>query len=260
MRLTLEQCLSAIETHTRGLAAAAETDLGARVEHCPDWSMADLIWHVIGVHRFWNGVATDLPSTEPDEVPEQDRPADGALIPELLRGMELMVATLRNADQGAACWTWGLEQNVGFITRHQVQEAAVHHWDAVNAGPGAAAWTMDPAHAADAVDEMLTHSLPNERWPSEDTDGLGGTLWFCASRDRTGEGDTWHVVDGDLPGTLRHRTYHRGEAPLEITGPSLGSHVRAADLLLWFYDRIDAPGQGWDGELHILDRLKAIAG
>jgi len=260
VQLTVEQCLVAIESHTRALAAAAETDLDARIEHCPDWSMSDLVWHLIGVHRFWNKVATDLPADEPDEVSDQDRPADDLLIAELLRGMEAMVATLRAADQDAACWTWGLEQNVRFITRHQVQEAAVHHWDAVNAGRDAEPWSIDPVVAMDAVDEMLTHSLPNERWPADDVDGLGGTLWFCACLDPVPEADSWHVFDGDLPGTLGHRTYHLGERAPQIEGPSLGAHVSAGDLLLWFYERIGEPGDSWEGEPRLLERLTAIAG
>ncbi len=256
MRLSVDQCLTAIETHTRGLAAAAETDLTARVEHCGDWSMADLVWHVIGVHRFWNGVAAELPADEPGEVPEHDRPEDDALIGELLAGMETMVATLRTADQDAPCWTWGLEQNVRFITRHQVQEAAVHHWDAVNAGQDAAPWTIESLVAADAVDELLTHSLPHSRWPSSDTEPLGGSIWFCADDGEAAE--TWLIVDGEQPGTLGYR--HSGSDP-EVTGLSVGGHGSAADLLLWLYDRIENPcvDGRWNGDTGLLDRLRAIA-
>ncbi len=258
MLLTVEECLAAIDLHTRGLAAAAETDLEARIEHCPGWSMADLVWHVIGVHRFWNGVATDLPVDEPAEVSEDDRPADDQLTTELVRGMETLVATLRSADQDAACWTWGLDQDVRFITRHQVQEAAVHHWDAVNAGTGADRWTIDPEVARDAVDEILTHSLPNRRWPSADTGGLGGTVWFRCTGTGTGAPDAWHVVDGEVPGTLAHRSYRAGEEPV-VLGPAVGAEVDPATLLLWLYERVGEPGP-WQGESAVLDRFLAIAG
>lgn len=259
MRLTVQQCLEAIRAHTRALAAAAETDLDARVEHCPDWSMADLVWHLIGVHRFWNAVARDLPAAEPGEVADENRPPDDQLTAELLRGMETMLATLGAADQDAGCWTWGLEQNVGFITRHQVQEAAVHHWDAVNAGHGADPWEIDPEVALDAVDEILTHSLPNVRWPSTDTDGLGGTLWFRATDGVGTDSDAWQIFDGDHPGTLSHRTFRLGEEPA-VEGPSLGGDVDPAALLLWLYNRVGGPTQHWQGEARLLERFEAIAG
>ena len=58
MTLGVEECLAAIETHTRGLAAAADGNLDARVEHCPDWSVADLVDHLTEVHAFWAGATT----------------------------------------------------------------------------------------------------------------------------------------------------------------------------------------------------------
>ena len=49
-----------IRRHSAGLAAAARDNLDARVEHCPDWSVADLVWHVSGVHWFWGTIAGEL--------------------------------------------------------------------------------------------------------------------------------------------------------------------------------------------------------
>jgi hypothetical protein len=234
--LSVEQCLSAITTHTHGLAEAAEGNLDRRIEHCPDWSMADLVWHLTGVHRFWNHIATERPAQAPEDLPELVQPADDVLIPGLVTGMETMVSTLGSADQTAPCWTWGQEETVWFITRHQVQEAAVHHWDAANAAGRADSWSMDPIAAMDAVEEFLTHSVANPRWPMKDAEPLGGTIWFRPSFAGAAESPTWHVRDGDLAGTLGLGVYDTG-AP-DIDGPVTGDQVDPSDLLLWLYRRL----------------------
>lgn len=237
MYLSVDQCLDAIERHTRGLAVVAETDLAARIEHCPEWSMADLVWHLTGVHRFWEHIARERPSEAP-ELPEVPRPADEELVPGLLAGMETLGATLRAADQDAPCWTWGLEENVRFITRHQVQEAAVHHWDALNAVGTEHIWNVEDVAAIDAVDEFLTHSVGNRRWPKEDAEPIGGTVWFRPSTADAPPAPTWRITDGEQPGTVRVTV----GGPDEIAGPVTGHHVDPARLLLWLYRRVPEPG------------------
>lgn len=236
MGLSVEDCLAAIASHTRGLAAAAEGNLDLRIEHCPDWSMADLVWHLASVHWFWENVARLRPSEAPEDLARPDRPADEELISTLLANMATLVDTLRAADQTASCWTWGLEENVGFITRHQVQEAAVHHWDAVNAA-GRGQWEMNPVMAMDAIEEFLTHSVANRRWPVPQADALGGTLWFCPCFADTESCPTWLITDGAVPGTLRLDVYP-GRGP-DIEGEQDGDHVHPAALLLWLYGRLD---------------------
>lgn len=220
MQPSVSDCLAAIDHHTRGLAAAAEGNLEKRIEHCPDWSMADLVWHLIGVHNFWNRVATDLPLEQPAEIPDSERPADDELIQTMIAGMEAMADTLGTADQTAACWTWGQEEDVWFITRHQVQEAAVHHWDAANAAGHTEAWRMDARMAADAVEEFLTHSVANPRWPMVEAPRIDGTSSL---------GD-WTVTDGETRGTVAASRIQDGQA------------LDPSDLLLWLFKRIPDPG------------------
>jgi hypothetical protein len=58
----------------------------------------------------------------------------------------------------ARVWTWApTNQTIGFITRHQVQEAAVHRWDAEHAAGRSA--SLDAALATDAVEEILIYSV-----------------------------------------------------------------------------------------------------
>lgn len=220
MALSVGDCLGAIESHTRGLATAAEGHFEARIEHCPEWSMSDLVWHLAQVHWFWNQVALHRPTEAPEELVRPERPADGDLLATLLANMTAMVDTLRAADQSAPCWTWGLEENVGFITRHQVQEAAVHHWDAVNA-VGSGPWEMDPVVAADAVEEFLTHSVANRRWPRPDVAPLGTPLEIPMP------GQLVTVMDGPDTGTLTHA----------VTASDRPGNA-ASSVLLWLYGRL----------------------
>jgi len=221
MALTVQECTAAIRRHTEGLAAAAEGNVARRIEHCPDWSMGDLVWHLTGVHRFWTTVVTEVPQEPPAEPSDDERPADDRLVPGMLAAMETLVASLEGADQTARCWTWGLEENVGFVTRHQVQEAAIHHWDALNAVGRAAEWDLDEALALDAVDEFLTHSVANVRWPAPHAEPLGGVV-------RLGG---WDVTDGAEPGTLS-----------ATQRPERADDVGAKHLLLWLYRRLPDPG------------------
>jgi uncharacterized protein (TIGR03083 family) len=234
MYLSTAQCLEAIESHTRALAAAAEGNLDARIEHCPEWSMGDLVWHLTDVHWFWNHVATERPSTAPEDPTRPERPDDEELVGGLVRGMEVLVANLGAADQDAPCWTWGLEEKVAFITRHQVQEAAVHHWDAVNALGRPQDWFIRPDDAIDAVEEFLTHSVANRRWPEPDAEPMRGTIWFCPCYADTGLCPAWYVTDGEQTGTVVVRT----DVEDEQKGHVFGSHGEPADLLLWLYRRV----------------------
>ncbi|MCW2784197.1 MAG: hypothetical protein JWP74_714 [Marmoricola sp.] len=257
MPLSVEDCLAAITSHTRGLASAAEGNLGLRIEHCPDWSMADLVWHLTSVHWFWNQVASGPLLEEPSDLVRPERPDDEDLVEAMLTGARTMVEALRAADQQAPCWTWGQDQTVWFITRHQVQEAAVHHWDAVNASDRGS-WSMDDAVAMDAVDEFLTHSVANPRWPMPDAAPMAGTLWFCACGgvgDRI-EADSWHVTDGVAAGTLTHLTLHLEDQEPDVVGPAVGAHGDPPSFLLWLYRRV--PEIGFDGDLGVLDRFRAF--
>jgi uncharacterized protein (TIGR03083 family) len=226
MALSTFDCIAAITEHSAGFAEAARPNLAAQVQHCPGWSVADLVWHLTEVHWFWATVAEQRLSEPPDESGGPARPPDHDLVDGFIAGAAHLVQVLRQADQSATCWTWfPQQQDVAFITRHQVQEAAVHHWDAAHAA--GADFPIEPAVAADAVDEFLTVSLPSDDDPVEDLpQPLAGTFVMRA----LDTGDAWTITDGDTPGTI---TASRGttDAPaLEAT---------ASDLILWLYSRKD---------------------
>ena len=152
---------------------------------------------------------------------------------------------LADADQSAACWTWSPgQQDVAFITRHQVQEAAVHTWDAVHAAGGTL--DIDPVVAADSVDEFLTVSLAEEDDAREhDLVPLEATFGLRA----TDTGDAWTLTDGGVPGSV---VMSRGVAP---DVPTL--EAPAADLLLWLYRRRDLDPGAVPREA--LDRFRGLS-
>jgi uncharacterized protein (TIGR03083 family) len=217
--------ISTIEEHSAALRDAAARDLAARVEHCPEWDVADLVAHITSVHWFWATLVEERLA----EPPAEERRPERAPLPDLLaraaQEAEHLVRALGEADPSAPCWTWAPDQqDVGFVLRHQVQEAAVHHWDAAHAT--GADWQMDRHAAADAVDEFLTFSVASRHWPKEGA-SMGGPLALATSDTQ----DLWLVTDGEVPGTLAVSRDAAGEAPV-IVAP-------AADLLLWLYTRLE---------------------
>ncbi|MGY2129604.1 maleylpyruvate isomerase family mycothiol-dependent enzyme [Blastococcus sp. SYSU DS0617] len=100
----------------------------ARVPGCPDWSLADLVWHLAEVQRFWAWVvrtrAKDLAGyEEPARHPDDELLGYAAA-----RSAELEMA-LADADPAERVWTWAPQKDVAFVLRRQAQEAAVHTVD-----------------------------------------------------------------------------------------------------------------------------------
>lgn len=234
-----------IARHSHGLADAAEGNLGAAVEHCPGWTVADLVAHLIDVHWFWATIAAGPLTEPPSNHDRPPRPAESELIPTLRAGADRLVTVLAAADPDARAWTWApTAQTVHFIRRHQIQEAAVHHWDAVHAGGGHL--ELSAALAVDAIEEFLTYSVSTPDDPAEPArPALHGSLAFRA----TDVDAAWTITDADRPGTLRFR---RGADP---SAPSVQG--RAGELLLWIYRRVVLPVD--DDTAALIARFRALS-
>lgn len=237
MTLTTDECIAAITHHSAGFAEAARGNLDARVEHCPDWSVADLVRHLTEVHWFWGTIVGELLDAPPDKSRRPADAPDSELVDAFVLGAGRLTQALANADQAAHCWTWaGWQQDVAFVTRHQVQEAAVHHWDAAHAAGSAVA--IEPAVAADSIDEFLHFSVASDDDPDEPTTPpFHGTLAFRASD----TGDAWTLMDGTRPGTARVDPGVTADAPVV--------EATASDLLLWLYGRVELDTAGVSDEL-----------
>jgi uncharacterized protein (TIGR03083 family) len=230
--------------------AAAKAGPAAAVPGCPDWTVSDLIAHLGEVQRFWAAVVAAGPGQPPPDdgqvpgrVPSGDAAAWSAASTATLLG------ALRASGPGRACWTWWAQspaaQDSWSVARHQVQEAAVHAWDAQQA-----AGRPDPlpsAVAVDGVGEFLTVGLgAMGAWPHEP-----GQITFTA-----GDGAGWLLDLG--PGGAR--VSHTGE---HTTGATAGAAATvgagASDLVLFLYGRQPAQPVRISGDRSLVERLAAWA-
>jgi uncharacterized protein (TIGR03083 family) len=211
-----------IEADTRALAAAADGRFAQPVAGCPGWSVADLVWHLLEVQQFWGTIVAGR-MRDPAGIPRPDRPTDDAeLLPRLRSGAADLVEALRSADPDEPVWTWAARKDAGFVVRHQVQEAAVHRWDAEQAA--ARDVPLHPAAAADGVDEFLSVEVPtNGGWPHPPA-----TVALVAT-DVPGSG--WRVALTEAGGTLS-----TGTRTADPTADAVLSGT-AGDLVLALYGR-----------------------
>jgi uncharacterized protein (TIGR03083 family) len=221
---------ASVERDSNALADAASENLQADVVSCPGWNVADLVWHLREVQWFWRTVVEGRLAEPPEEASAPARPDDpDELLADFRAGAAELVKTMQDADPAASCWTWASQKDIGFVIRHQAQEAAVHRWDAERAAGRES--PLDPAIAADAVDEFLTYSTG---WVVDGSHVLPGPVRLEA----TDAGGAWTVTEDaervlQLVG-LGHGPPGQGHATDAVTT------VRgtASDLLLGLYRRV----------------------
>jgi uncharacterized protein (TIGR03083 family) len=151
MTIDLARRVELIRADSRALGAAARRDLTAPVPSCPEWAMADLVRHVFQVHRSWTRIVAEQ-IMEPDWV-DAPFPPDAEIVDSFVVNANHMADVFAATDPASPCWTWGPEANAGFVQRFQVQEIALHRWDAENAvgTPGAIA----ADGAADSIGQLV---------------------------------------------------------------------------------------------------------
>jgi uncharacterized protein (TIGR03083 family) len=219
--------LEAIAQHSEGVASVAEGNFETALEHCPGWSVADLVWHLTNVHWFWATIVEDRLSAPPDDSIRPARPSDVELVDRFRAGAHHLVEVLERAPDDASVWTWAPAQSdVAFVTRHQVQEAAVHHWDAAHAAGQRI--EIDAPLADDAVAEFLTFSVASDLDPADPPPAALGSPFVIASTDC---GSSWTIDDGLRPGTLIVSD--------SVAGDADAVRATSSELLLWLYRRVD---------------------
>jgi uncharacterized protein (TIGR03083 family) len=213
----------------------ARADPESRVPSCPDWSAADLLWHLGEVQHFWGAIVGDR-LTDADAYEEPARPEGYAALLEFFDASSaaLLDALARTADD-VHVWTWlDTDQSVGFVRRRQTHEALIHRLDAeLTTG---AVTELDAELATDGVLEAIEWMFGGAPgWASTTSDGPVGRL-------ATSDTDTtWLVQLGHWGGTSPNtgKTYtaehmvfvvETGEPTFEITGT-------AGDLGAWIWNR-----------------------
>jgi uncharacterized protein (TIGR03083 family) len=148
--------LDALAAEQHGFAAlAAAADPGRPVPGCAPWTVADLVQHLTGIHRW----AATIARSEPDA----DLPDDARFEREATAGdYPAAAAELRAAlaDALRPCRTLVGPGTVGWWRRRQLHETFVHRLDL--AGALGSPLTADPAVAADCVAEVVDTMQPRQ--------------------------------------------------------------------------------------------------
>ncbi|GAA0569900.1 maleylpyruvate isomerase family mycothiol-dependent enzyme [Paractinoplanes ferrugineus] len=237
-----EQLLGQIEDRSEVLreAAAAAPDFGVRVPGCPDWTLQDLVAHISGVQRFW-AVTTRLadPSAPPGEEQRGGFEPQGDLLEWFGESTRLLIDALRVAGPDSPAWAWwgasGAPMTAGAIARHQVQEAAVHAYDAQESV--GKPQPLPAAIAVDGVAEFIEVGLgASGPWPNRPA-----RITFAAT-----EGPSW-ILDLSPSGA-------RLDPP--ASGEPLATvHSSASELVLALYGRIPFDDLRVDGDRAVLAEL-----
>lgn len=161
--------LAIIDAESRRFAEVlAHTAPDARCPTCPDWTAADLLWHLTEVHLFWAAVLfRNVTAEDGVAAVEQSKPSRPDSVADLLALREgatsVLLAELSRLDDAEPRWSWfPSDQTVGFTRRMQTYEALMHRVDAeLAAGLPIGAIAADVA--AGAVDTRWTSCGPGSR-------------------------------------------------------------------------------------------------
>lgn len=178
------------------------------------------------------------PSEKPPTVAPADDPPSADLLTRSAAASEELVAALRTTGPTVGCWTWwagtGVPTTSGAVARHQVQEAAVHAFDAQWA-----AGTPRPVPAVVALDGIaefidVSHGTAGV-WPYEPVRiGL-----------HTAEGESW-LLDLTVSGSPVGGGPHETAAAL---------HGSASDLLLTLHRRLPSDRLRIEGDRTVLENF-----
>ena len=258
--LELPALLQLIDERSAAFRAAvsAAPDLQAQVPTCPDWTLFELVQHVGQGQRRWAVIVAAGPGDAPPAEAAAEAAAAApqereALLAWSAESTERLLAALREAGPDRGCWTWwGTSQSpqtCGAVARHQLQQVAVHTYDAqTTAGRPQA---LPDEVALDGVDEfLLTCCATTDAWPHEPaavdydaTEGRSRRLSLSADGARVTRlpaSATTSATAAQAPGAA--------DASLRGT---------AGDLVLALYGRIPVDALQLDGDRRAFDLLLA---
>lgn len=258
-RLSPEAYLDLVRSESaRFRAVLTDCDPDSRVPSCPEWSAADLLWHLAAVQRWWAEVIVARP-TRPEQV-EPLRPDSYA---ELLAAYDdwsgELVRVLEAADPRDEAWNWSDDHTVGFILRRQAHEALIHRVDAELAAGTSS--EVDPAPATDGVHEVLAVMYggcpPWGSWEAGedllrvDTTDTGQEVWvrFGIFSGTDPDSGTTYADEED---------FHVVEAPGGDTEPDVVVDGPAAALDLWLWSRGDGAEVSVAGDEAVYARFLSI--
>ena len=225
-------------------AVAATPSLDVQVPTCPEWTLLDLVEHLVEGRNKWTAIVTAGSADDPADfsVPEAPRERE-AVLTYFATSVQQQLDALREAGPDRGCWTWWGDsqspQTSGAVARDQLQQLAVHTYDAqVTVG---APQPLDAELALDGVDEFqTTRCAGTEPWPHEPvvvdyhaTEGRSWRLWVSDGHTRTAR-----LPDGE----------GSEKADVAVWGT-------AHELVMFFYGRIPTKSLRTEGNPGILDQL-----
>lgn len=237
------------EENDRFLLATTAADLDEAVPACPGWSVADMVVHLGGVHRW----ATHLVASRASEYVSRKTmgleppPTDLAELPTWFAdGAAALLATLRATAGDEAIWSWTADTTARFWSRRQLQETAMHRVDAELAAGLPA--PIDSDVAADGIDELVTLwvGIRNLGARLADEGHLGDTVHLHAI-DREDDGEWTFTVTRD--GLTWAHDHSKGACAVRAS---------ASDLLKLLSNRIDpdVPDIELFGDGAVLDHFR----
>jgi uncharacterized protein (TIGR03083 family) len=221
--------------------ALAMVAADAPVPSCPEWTAADLLWHLTQVQHRWGSIVASRALTR-EEAFLAGSPARPQGWAESLALFDEVSAHLSGALASAVdsepAWTWSAEQSIGWVRRRQAHEALIHRVDAqlVSGPPGG----IPTEVAQDGVDEVIGKF--RAAVPDWGTFEPAGPLVVLESRD---SGRRWAVRIGrfhgvDADGTTYDEPDFVAADPVEDAVADAILTAPAADLLLWLWGRAGA--------------------
>ncbi len=236
-------------------AVSSAPNLEVQVPTCPEWTLFDLVQHLGEGRRSWAATVAAGPAAAKSvsEGPAAPRERE-ALLAWLAASTQQLLDALREAGPDRGCWTWwGTSQSpqtCGAVARHQLQEIAVHTYDAQVSVGGPQ--PLPEEAALDGVDEFLsTCCATTAAWPHEpaavdyhSTEGRSWRLWLSADGARTAR----VPEPGTMPATAA------GEDPDAADASARGT---ASELVLAMYGRLPVDSLKLDGDRRLFDLLVA---
>jgi uncharacterized protein (TIGR03083 family) len=223
-------------------AIAAAPSLDVIVPTCPEWTLFDLAQHVGAGRRSWAATIAAGPDATAKSTSDATAPADReALTSWLAASTQELLDALREAGPDRGCWVWWQQSqspaNCGAVARHQLQEIAVHTYDA-----------------------QITVGTPQPLPDEVAVDGVEDFLFTCCATTVAWPHPPavvdYHLTEG---GSWRQRLSADGSHVGPLTpGPADASWTgTASQLVEVFYGRIPLDSLKVDGERHIFDQLIA---
>jgi len=229
--------------------------LELRVPTCPEWTLLDLVHHLGEVQRFWAaavnaGPAAAAPAEPASRAVEAAPREQEAVLAWSAESTRQLLDALREAGPDSGCWTWwGASQSPqtsGAVARHQLQEVAVHTYDA-QVTVGVPQPLPDEA-ALDGVEEFLSTCVAwTVPWPHE-----AAAVDFYVT-----EGRSWRLSLS--AGGARVIRFGPPGTSAADHGPDAAASARgtANEVVLALYDRIPIDSLQLNGDRRLFDQLRA---